>query len=345
MKKIVESYSEFIMSMNEDLYSAKKKYGNEFSDDFYNYVSNHIKNKHYIDWVCYIFTQSIINKENFDTVQKVINNVEYYIETKTYLTFDFEKEHVSLDMLVQRNKAMRNIKEILPKNFLRNNKEIRGRYKLIDDRLGYMIGVYGEVLNKKKNVLNKINNIISASNKTIDEIIDLLEDKYNLDSIDEPITLEDIENISEFTDGEIDSSAVTKLSDTIYMIKIDSFEALIEIGKSSYWCHTYKGGESNYNTYTYYGETYMFVNLEYKDADHMLILTAKFYNALNNGDIEEAFELYDEDRESYDEKVNEDEYGGLIFDKYNNYKDDVVSVLKYLFNNKSYEEIYELIEL
>ncbi len=281
-------------------------------------IKDLVSNQNYIYDICKILSYN--NKYSFDIVkiEDIIDLYEEYLKTKTYLPLNIEK--TTIKKFKEREKLLNSITEDLPKLFRINNKDIRLPYNIIGQDLIYMKAVYSLTKNKKKETLNKINSVISSSNKTISELIDFLEDKDKLDSIDTMWTSEELNDIENISDGLIYSSDIVYKSedDTKYIIKIDSPEAMQFIGRNTFWCHTYKGSSNAFSQYTYYGYTFIFIDLKHNHNENMCVLTRKFFEFYYNDELQEVIDLYNSDSDEYIEYIEENqEIEEIIFNRHN----------------------------
>lgn len=277
-----------------------------------------VSNKNYIYDICKVLSYN--NKYSFGRVkvEDIIDLYEEYLKTKTYLPLNIEK--TTIKEFKEREKLLNSITEDLPKLFRINNKDIRLPYNTIEHDLNYMMELYSLTRNKKKETLDKINSVICSSNKTISELIDFLEDKDKLDSVDSMWTSEELNDIENISDGLIYSSDIVYKSedDTKYIIKIDSPEAMQFIGRNTFWCHTYKGSSNAFSQYTYYGYTFVFIDLKYNDNENMCVLTHKFFEFYYNDELQEAIDLYNTNYDEYMDYIEENqEIEEIVFNRHN----------------------------
>lgn len=324
---------------------AIKLYSTTLSMEIIDYIDTNIFNKNYTSAVSKIVQHIIVPGYPIDTfvdrIDKILSEFKYYIDTKTYLTLDIN--NVSERTLFERNRVLRSIDKNMPKNFKRNQKELKREFKEheIND-IEYLIAIYSQYRNRDGEVRKKIDSLISSSNKTIGELIRIFDDsnKGDFDGFIDNKYMSDI--MSGNNDNISPDTIVWKNNDsTKFVMYLESLEELMDIGKYTFWCHTYADSYNAFNQYSRSGVVWILVNTEEEDEYNLIVLT----NNCDGPDWESEFELLDNDEDEYDNNMYDGEYDDRIFHTLNRPIDNPHRTFKVFFENMETSEIIEILDL
>lgn len=328
--KIIENYQKALSKFKDD---------DKVSLELIEYVKNNIFNPNYIYLVCLMYKNDTFNRVSVDDI---IKHLEFYLKTKTYLTIDLNNDYINVDTLVKRNKLFTSLKDALPKLFFQNNQDIRGPYGE-SVNFDYFLGVYGFYNKKPDKIKQKVDSLVCAKNKSIDELIDILEPS-EINQFDESVTKEFMENILSGNDDTIPSDYIKWVNKdkTKFFLKIEDEESLGKIGSSSFWCHvTEKNPSSNFYKYSIMGDVFILVDTNDTEERNLMTLTKMMED---EDDFILAKEYIDNENEEYYDNVNNGDYDEILYDKLNRSIDNPHHVLFDFFETKDFGELMEILD-
>jgi hypothetical protein len=208
---------------------------------------------------------------NFDKVKKELfqihkDLVEYNKNVLPIKDFDLynTKNKDYYYILLNRHKIIENLKK-LPSVAIRNLKnDIRTErdekeMHTYDDHLSYFLALYSMLGNRDNEMTEKIMKKMFKSNITLDKLINFVDDKENLlGGVDF-----NRDTITELVEDSYGDMSIIFDKNDVLVIKVESADAIKEIGCNSLWCFTY--GENNYhswNNFSYNGIVYVIINLK-----------------------------------------------------------------------------------
>jgi hypothetical protein len=190
------------------------------------------------------------------------------------------------------------------------------------NQLEYFWGNFTYIEGKPENIKNALINKLFKNNRSLEDLLDFVEDKQNL-ILDKEYTIKSFKNMLQN-----DTDAVTLYDkNNILVIKIEEPEDMKKIGDISLWCFTYdSGNDHNFYEFSTNGIVYVIVdfNVKQTDNDFMLCLIKE----LN----------YDSD---WQECEYEDEDNGFkLFDILNQNIDNPILVLDKLIGVETCEKLF-----
>lgn len=334
MKHIIKNEIKII---SENIQQAYAKFKNDdiVTDDIIKDVAENIFNKNYVYLVCNLYKQNIQSGYSYDTYY-MIKELKFYLDTKAYLKLNLNDLY--FQKLIDRNKTLKVIKDELPPLFLRNNRDIRDNYDDgVENVISQLINHVQQYQRKTEIVYNKVLNIVSAKNKSIDDILYILESGELGEKIDE----EYMENIMNGNNQFIEPYEVIWNKNGKYLVKIDSNEGLEDIGAGTFWCHTYKNNNYFYE-YSINGSVFVLVDTDDTDDRNLMTVTKELYDQETNFLLAIAYNLGDGD--GYYDMVDSDEFNGILYDSMNRSIDNPHLVLMGFFETDDYEEIIDFFQ-
>jgi len=202
------------------------------------------------------YNKNVIPIKDFDMLNKDDNDY-YYSFINRGKILDRLKELPSV--------AIRNMKEDIRKP--RDSKELDDYRHSIE----YFSAQYSQLYNRDEKFRKKIHDKMFKSNITLEDLLRFAHQKENLlggveYSKDDVIKMVD--------DSYVDMTIIYDENDVL-VVKVESAEAIKNIGCNSFWCFTY--GQDNYRSWSnfcYHGMVYVIINfkLPSDDPEFMYIL-------------------------------------------------------------------------
>ena len=226
------------------------------------------------------YNKNVIPIKDFDMLNS--NNTDYYYSLiNRGKIIDKLKELPSV--------AVRNMKNDIRK--VRNSKEL-DQYR---NDIEYFMVHFSLLGNREEKLRKKIYDKMFKSNITLEDLLRFVDQKENLLGGKE-FTKQDIITLIEES---YDDMSIVYDENDVMVVKVESAEAIKEIGCNSFWCFTYgKDNYKNWNEYSYNGLVYVIINFKLPSDDvefmHTLIRPLEkpsFYKKEENEDKSPLFNM------------------------------------------------------